>query len=260
MSLDLTRGKMLAPGAADPVVMRGPAGRIASAPGAFMPTSPGDAALRRLCEAFLATEDAARLAAIDRLRESGLSAHDIVTGVVPRLARLLGRRWAEDDLGFADVTIASARLQEIVRAFSRRTGAAPAPAARRMLLVVPRGEHHTLGAFVAAEEFRAHGCDVDVVVDGQPREIAGTLAQASYAMVGLSVSSRRTLASARELVDTIRASATRAAPIVLGGSIAASGSRLDRITGVDHVAPDTLSALAYCRSRGTVLERAHEAL
>ncbi len=256
MSLDLTRVKMLAPRAA---VAGAPDVGVGASGGASAVPWLDEAALAKLCDAFLAEDDGPRRAAVDGLRACGVPTADIVGDVVPRLARRLGRLWAEDDLCFAEVTIGSARLQETVRAFSRSRNAARGGNAGSVLLVVPRGEHHTLGAFVAADAFRRSGFAVEVAVDRYPREIVAALGRSRFAMVGITASSRRSLASVRDLVDTIRASATRATPLVLGGSLVATGCGLDRINGVDHVAEDIGSALAFCRSRGVDLERAHGA-
>jgi hypothetical protein len=51
----------------------------------------------------------------------------IIDIVLPEVARQAGRRWMDDEISFADVTIVTARLQETVRALGR----------------VPRGGHET---------------------------------------------------------------------------------------------------------------------
>jgi methylmalonyl-CoA mutase cobalamin-binding subunit len=115
-----------------------------------------------------------------------------------------------------------------------------------VLLVIPRAEHHTLGVFVASNQFRRQGYAVDIAVDRHPRQIADMVRARRYAMIGLTAAGRRTLASARELVDTIRASCTRATPVVLGGSMVAGGGNLKTATGVDHVVGDVSEACRVC--------------
>lgn len=209
-----------------------------------------EAQLLLLCDAFLADEDEARRAIMSRLRRDGTVGSDIIDHVVPELARYMGRRWGNDEIGFADVTIGSARLQETVRALGR-DGTEPlrrgtTGAKTRILLIIPRTEHHTLGAFVAADQLRRMGFEVDVAIDQHPRQVAELVRRNRYRMIGITAAGRRTLASARDMVDTIRASVTRVTPIVLGGSIVAGGSSLKAYTGVDHVVNDVASAVRIC--------------
>jgi hypothetical protein len=80
-------------------------------------------------------------------------------------------------------------------------------------------------------------------------------------MVGITAAGRRSLASARELVETIKASVTRVTPIVLGGSVVGGGSDLKAMTGVDYVVCDAWSVRAQglrVNDSGTGLA-AHEA-
>ncbi|MCU4652322.1 cobalamin B12-binding domain-containing protein [Roseibacterium sp. SDUM158016] len=229
-----------------------------------------EARLRLMCDAFLSERDETRHAVLSRLRQDGIPVSDIVDAVIPEVARSMGRRWAEDDISFADVTIGTARLQESVRALSGvqdgshdvtkvREGAVPGSDGNRVLLIIPRPEHHTLGIFVAADQFHRFGYDVDFAIDKHPRQIAEMVRKRRYCLVGITAAGRRTLAISRELVDTIRASATRVTPIVLSGSIVAGGSNLKTLTGVDHVVPDVSSALRVCGLGILNKERAHVA-
>jgi methylmalonyl-CoA mutase cobalamin-binding subunit len=111
------------------------------------------------------------------------------------------------------------------------------------MILVPRAEQHTLGAFIAADQFRRLGFEVDVLVDLHPRQVAFALRKRRYAMIGITVSGRRTLASARELVDIIRTTVRRATPIVVGGSLIGTDQDLKTATGADHMATDVKQAI-----------------
>ena len=177
---------------------------------------------------------------------------EIIDHVIPEVARVLGQRWADDTLSFAEVSIGSARLQETVRALVARSitplndEAGEPLNAPRILLIVPQPEDHTLGTFVAADQFRRFGYAVDIIVDRPARQAALELRKHRYVMVGLTIGGRRTLASARELVDIIRNTATRATPVVLGGSFVETDDDLKQATGVDHVAVSVRDALEKC--------------
>lgn len=215
--------------------------------------------LRLMCDAFLSEREETRHAIMLRLRQEGVTIPDIIDRVLPEVARYMGRRWAADEISFADVTIGTARLQEVARALSRneariaaRLRAAPEaglPGSRgQILLIVPRPEHHTLGIFVAADQFRRFGYGVDVAVDRHPRQIVDLVRRSRYDMIGITAAGRRALASARELVETVRASVVRVPPLVLGGSIVVETDIDARaLTGVDHVVADAGHALDMCR-------------
>lgn len=216
--------------------------------------------LDALCEAFLADSNEPRHQQLHRMRRDGISVSEIIDHVIPAVARVLGQRWTEDTLSFVEVTIGSARLQEAVRGLvahelsstidtlhTRQITADPGRIhTPRVLLVIPRSEDHTLGVFVAADQFRRLGYDVDVAVDQHPKQIAVALRERHYSMVGITVAGRRTLASSRELVDIIRATVTRVTPIVLGGSLLETDEDLKMATGVDHVARSVQDALDKC--------------
>jgi methanogenic corrinoid protein MtbC1 len=222
-----------------------------------------------LCDAFLSDRHELRSRILARMRQDGIPVEDIIDVVLPEVARSAGQRWMDDDISFADVTIVTARLQETVRALGRvPRGAYPArledkvetaQARPRVLLIIPRTEEHTMGAFVVADQIRRNGCEVDIAMDVHARQVAEMVRKTRYHMVGITAAGRRSIASAKELVDTIRASVTRVTPIVLGGSVVEGVASLKAMTGVDYVVCDASAALKACG----LLERkellAHEA-
>ena len=204
--------------------------------------------LREFCDAFLSSDEELRHNTLQRIRQEGVTPSNIIDHIVPAAARLMGEMWFADEISFAHVTIGAARLQESVRSLAHRdrihrsyrdTGSA-------ILLVIPRVEQHTLGTFVLADQLRRLGYAVDVAIDQHPRQLAVTLRQRHYVMVGITVSGRRTLASTTELVDIIRSTVTRVTPIVIGGSVLSSDIDVKAISGADHTAKDAESALLKC--------------
>ncbi|OAN73674.1 hypothetical protein A8B78_18005 [Jannaschia sp. EhC01] len=213
-----------------------------------------------LCDAYLSDRNEDRHQIIHQMRADGISTVEIIDHVIPAVAAVLGQRWTDNAISFVEVTIGTARLQEAVRALiahglsstgtyldNDKNSAGPDRVhTPRVLLVIPRPEHHTLGAFVAADQFRRFGYAVDIAVDQHPKEVAVTLRDRRYSMIGISIAGRRTLASSRELVDIIRATVTRVTPIVLGGSLLDTDQDLKMATGVDHVARTVRDALEIC--------------
>ena len=207
--------------------------------------------LSALSDASISTDVSACHAVLTRLREEGIGAGDIIDTVIPAAARLLGDRWFRDEISFADVTIGTARLQESVRALAARDdsrgrkGSGGTPT-RKVLLVLPRGEDHSLGVIVLADQFRRLGYQVTVAVDRHPRQIVDLIQKDHFAMVGISVSGRRTLASAKDMVEKIRESVTRFVPVVLGGPYAMTNPESLSVTQADHVVVDAPTALKAC--------------
>ncbi|MEJ6389958.1 cobalamin-dependent protein [Gymnodinialimonas sp. 2307UL20-7] len=212
--------------------------------------APLRARLDDLCAAFLSEDEELRHEAIQDLRKDGVTIPEIIDYVIPEVARILGQRWADDELSFAEVSIGSARLQECVRSLIARdisaTGDTAGTNAPRILMIIPRPEDHTLGTFVAADQFRRYGYAVDIAVDTDVRQLANDLRTQRYVMVGITIGGRRTLASTKELVEKIRAMVTRVTPIAIGGSFVSVGTDLKQTTGADHVAVSAMDALMKC--------------
>lgn len=202
--------------------------------------------LDRLVEAFISPDEDTHHDLLLKMRQDGVSVSDIIDHVLPAAARLMGERWADDTLSFADVSIGAARLQEAVRALSARERTRVAATAPEILLLIPRPEHHTLGAFVLADQWRRMGFRVDVQMDLHPRQLADLLQRRRYAMIGITAAGRRTLASASELVDIIRRTCMRATPVVIGGPVLEKGADVCAVTGADHAARDAADALRAC--------------
>lgn len=215
-----------------------------------------DGRLEQLFGAFLSPDEDLRHDMLFRMRQDGIRIDDIIDRVLPSVARLLGERWASDQISFAHVTIGTARLQEAVRVLgwhdkTRHRLAEDAPV---ILLVIPRPEHHTLGAFVLADQWRRVGYRVDVAIDLNPRQIAEMLRHRRYVMIGITAAGRRTLASARELVDILRLTIAPVAPIFVGGAILDKDLDVLAITGADHTARDAGEALRVCGLAATGFE------
>jgi len=213
--------------------------------------APASEWLGALSDASISTDVSACHTVLTRLRDSGIGADEIIDTVIPGAARLLGERWFADEISFADVTIGAARLQESVRALASRDDmkkrqVSNDPEGHKVLLVLPRGEDHSLGVIVLADQFRRLGYRVTVAVDQHPRQIVDLIQKDRVAMVGISVSGRRTLASAKDMVEKIRASVTRFVPIVLGGPYAMTHSESLSVTQADHVVVDAPAALKAC--------------
>jgi methanogenic corrinoid protein MtbC1 len=205
---------------------------------------------------FCRIADDTHRAIVGRMRKEGVSVTDIIDVVLPEVARNAGQRWMDDEISFADVTIVTARLQETVRAFGRvPRGQCPAnepaqPAIRTRATARSADhsapEEHTFGAIVVADQIRRHGWRSTSPWTCTRARSPKRCGKRAINMVGITASGRRSLASARELVKTIKASVTRVTPVVLGGSVVGEELTCKAMTGVDHVLSDVPSALRAC--------------
>ena len=202
--------------------------------------------LETLSEAFISPEEAHRHDALTKLAQEGVSIEDTIDYVIPATARLMGFRWANDSLSFAEVSIGSARLQETVRGLTTQQRREIVKNRGTILLVVPYPEHHTLGVFVVADQLRRRGYDVHISVSQHARQVAERVKRFKYDMIGVTAAGRRTLASVRDLVEIIKQSVPRITPVIVGGSIIDSGLDTVGITGADFATADIEAALEFC--------------
>jgi MerR family transcriptional regulator, light-induced transcriptional regulator len=167
---------------------------------------------------------------------------------IPAAARLLGTQWTCDTMSFAEVTIASARLQAMVRAICTRWGTDfPTSAGRRsVLMVVPQGEDHTLGAVVATGQMRRMGISVCLRLRPAPGEVAELLRTRNFDAAMISMAQTEKLEGCRKLVGTMRKHGASTLPVVVGGAIVPSDRDLLSLTGADLVSGDPAEALGFC--------------
>ncbi|MFN4129121.1 MAG: B12-binding domain-containing protein [Paracoccaceae bacterium] len=192
--------------------------------------SPEQSALRRLCPDFKRA----------RITNEMLADH-----YIPEVARRLGRGWEEDSASFAEVTIGTARLQAFLNDIGRTWAAdgTDGPAGSTVLLVVPRGEQHTLGALVAAGWLRRKGISVCLRIAPTPAELAAILAQRRFDGAMISVACDEKLDTCTGLVKTLREETSNGLRIALGGAMMEREVDFATVTGVDIVTNDLPKAV-----------------
>ena len=103
---------------------------------------------------------------------------------IPALARRLGDDWLDDRVSFMEVTLASSRMQGMLRAIGAAWTADLADPAQQgaLLLIVVRNEQHTLGAMVLLGQLRRMGVSVRLSVGPEPSELRGVLTGVAWAL------------------------------------------------------------------------------
>jgi methanogenic corrinoid protein MtbC1 len=183
------------------------------------------------------------------MRKDGIPVDLICEAYIPQVARVLGDRWCDDSLGFAEVTIGTARLQGHLRDLHRATsrhGADHDLDAPHVLLCVPDGEFHTLGAVVLAGQMRRRGVCVQLKIGQAEDEILSLVATNSYDLVMFSVSNVENLPILSQTLRKIRGRVGPNLPIVVGGLIADVVKGDADAFGVDIATSDLDEAFDYC--------------
>ena len=204
--------------------------------------------VQQICDAFVNPDERRRYAVVSKLIASGISSEEIIERYVPLAALRLGEGWVDGTRSFSEVTIGAARLQETVRALGERKCGVPAtvPLGHRVLIVIPEHEDHTLGAFIAAGQFRRYGLWVHMAIGQNEDEIATAVGTHEFGMVGVSGAGRKALEPIKRLVDKLKSRHALTSPIVIGGNICNLGLDLCTCTGADFVTTSPKKALELC--------------
>jgi MerR family transcriptional regulator, light-induced transcriptional regulator len=194
------------------------------------------------------------------LRDRRISPEQIVDIYIPQAAREMGQMWCEDAIGFAKVTIATARLQGLLTLLAPPWAAEPTEAANdtNVLLLLQGNDSHTLGPHVATAQMRRMGASVRILFGAQADTVLRTLSDENYDMVLFSGSRTDSLASIAKLVKRVRAGIIAPPPMVLGGIVLSLADGVKEKTDVDLVTNDVKVALKLCdrkKSRNRSLAR-----
>lgn len=199
--------------------------------------------------AALVDDDAGRLDLFMRdLVRQKVTAGAVADLYIPAVARALGEDWMEDRASFLEVTLATARMQALLRAigtaWTADTGSAPDD--RALLLVVPAREQHTLGAMVLLGQLRRIGISVRLLIGPGEQELGAALRGGTFRGALISAACADHLAEIQQLVAQMRAACRVGLPIVVGGHVVECGKDVLALTGADAVATSLGEALAVC--------------
>lgn len=205
--------------------------------------------LMQALQAALIDPDPARVRnCLSKLVRERVGAAAVADLYLPELARQMGEDWMEDRLSFVQVSLATARMQAMLRAIGCAWSAdAAAPGAERAVaLVVPRCEQHTLGALVLLGQLRRLGVTVRLMLGPMPGELGAVLRRGGMGGVLISVAGTGMLAHVCDLVKEIRKEGADGLPVVVGGAVLQSDIEAVRSTGADLVTADLHDALRAC--------------
>jgi len=208
--------------------------------------------LNSFVDKVLGSDPSQAFAAIDALRDDGVSVDRLFLGLLAPAARQLGDMWEADLADFMDVTVGLSRLQQVLRELTPRghePGRKMPEGSRRILLVPAPGERHTFGLSMVEKFFRSAGWDV-VSLAASPKVDAVALARReSFAVVGFSLSCETGAEALSALIRRLR-KATRndGVGILVGGDYFVRNPEKALMIGADATAADGPSAVAMAQS------------
>lgn len=185
------------------------------------------------------------------LRDRRINPDQIVDIYIPMAAKELGQMWVEDVISFANVTIATARLQGLLTLLAPPWSAKPYDDAHEthVLLLLQGDDSHTLGPHVATAQLRRMGSSVRILFGASGDTVLRALSEERYDMVLFSGSRAESLASIAKMVKCIRIGFLAPPPMVLGGIVLDLTDGVKEKTDVDLVTNDVKVALKLCENK-----------
>ncbi len=191
-----------------------------------------------LAEAMISESETSHHAALSALMASGVPSEEVFQKYIPAVARFLGEMWVSDKASFVDVTVGAARLQALFRnkAEPGEVGwlSRSIPLGQSVLMIVPDFEDHSLGAFVAADQFRRHGLWVHMAISLTNEEIAAMVESSGFSLLGVTAATANSVEKSRKLVEYLKSKVEYCPPIAIGGLGVENPREVEKITGAEY--------------------------
>lgn len=194
------------------------------------------------------TGDPAILASLtSEFRRHRVPAEVVVDVYLPAAVDEIGAAWHDDVIDILDATVATTRLQNLLRELGRAWHADDSSPAGEgsVLMIAPEGEQHVLGALIAAAQLRRRGISVTVELCPPWPRIEERLINYRFDAVFLSVGNYDSLEKAATIVKTIRGRMKLSVPVLAGGSIPMDMDVVRRAIGADFATRDIRAALEF---------------
>lgn len=201
-----------------------------------------------LQRAVCSRDPALRDQAVREMQGARITQIEIADLYIPEVARRMGLAWCDDGMSFADVTIATARLQGLLRDLTESWSVEKRMYDQGLNIVVLMlaDDYHTLGPTLITSQLRRLGASVRLMLGRPLGEIKHVLRDQQFDAILVSVAHIEKLASTGELVKIIRNNLIEATPIVVGGPAIELDKDAKSLTGADHVSNDIKEALVFC--------------
>jgi len=167
--------------------------------------------------------------------QQGVAVESLLLHLFAPTARKLGELWEGGAIGFADVALATTRLQQLLQRDFLQLKRRSDEKVRRILLSPAPSESHTFGLVMTAQFFRQEGWQVTASTNGA--ELLGQVSQEFFTFVGLSLSCTHLIEKLRSAIQEVRrVSLNRDVKIIVGGRLAAHCPHMVSELGADFIA------------------------
>ncbi|WP_425040018.1 cobalamin B12-binding domain-containing protein [Primorskyibacter sp. S187A] len=193
--------------------------------------------------------DAERIAAI--LRSQRLSDLETLHHYIPTAARRLGQMWSEDIIGFAEVSIGTARLQALaheIASHGTMESDRAAPQDISILVVTDEAEDHSLGAVTLCTLLRRRGYNTHLRLGVNSNALVAEFKNTQHDVVMFSCSRPEGLASLARTIKDVRRRVGNATVLAVGGVVLDHASDIQEKTGADLVTRDMNQVLKLAMS------------
>lgn len=204
-----------------------------------------------LVRAILSPSRFDAIAVCEEMRGFRLAYDALIDLYVPAAARILGEEWVDDHIDFAEVTVGTMRLQALLEQASMQVTPEGqlCQDALHVLVVIPQGEQHFLGASVVAAQARRLGCDVSISFDEDFGSLQSRILQDAPDLVMISCGRREQLETVAGTVQSINDVLNDGPVIAVGGAFLMEADAVTNIKGVDIVTGVVTEAVAFCTRR-----------
>ena len=207
--------------------------------------------ITRFADRAVAGNATALVETVSRAQHDGVALEDVWLELLQPAARLLGERWATDACDFVTVTLGLCQFHGLLRRYSPLFVSPLRPwqePIHRVLLVPAAREQHTFGLVMLGEFLRREGCEVAFGPFASSTELASSVREAVFTIVGFSLSCDAGVDELASQIGTIRrASRNRNLTVLVGGRVFNERPELVSRVGADWTALDARQAVATVR-------------
>lgn len=190
-----------------------------------------------LTDALIGPDSTAAAHLVDKFHRAGTDIKSIHLDYLAPAAEMLGHRWDNDIIQFADVTVGTGRIYAIIRNLASRFPPPRLLNARHALFAAIPGDDHTLGIRMAAELARKEGWDIELIVGCDHDELVDRILRSDHLIIGLSGGGEHALTELARLALSIQVSQP-AALLLVSGSIASKGRGALELMQIDAIESD----------------------
>lgn len=204
------------------------------------------ALLNRMVEIATSPEGGSATQIIAELRKARVTDDEILDFYIPESARAFGQAWLDDRMSFAQVTIGTGCLQEMLSTLqSGWTADLTDPFCdSSVLVIVPPGEQHTLGSLVLASALRRQGISVCLQIAPGLSDLSRLLDERRFDAMMISLGSSERVEVSAKLVKTLRQLTKGQLRMAIGGSVIETCRQTLEDTGADLVTNDLSAVIA----------------